>query len=63
MVINLALDEYFKSVKSKKLNVEIIKSVFFDEKNGKFKIISFYVKKVRGLMSRFIIENRLIKLE
>lgn len=63
MVINLVLDEYFKLVKLKKLNVEIIKLVFFDEKNGKFKIISFYVKKVCGLMSCFIIENWLIKLE
>ncbi len=63
VVINLASDEYFKSVKPKKLNAEIIKPVFLDEKNGKFKIISFYAKKARGLMSRFIIENRLTKPE
>ncbi|MCS1466039.1 peroxide stress protein YaaA, partial [Escherichia coli] len=50
VVINLASDEYFKSVKPKKLNAEIIKPVFLDEKNGKFKIISFYAKKARGLM-------------
>ncbi len=62
-MINLASDEYFKSVKPKKLNAEIIKPVFLDEKNGKFKIISFYAKKARGLMSRFIIENRLTKPE
>lgn len=62
MVINLASDEYFKSVKPKKLNAEIIAGVL-DEKNGKFKIISFYAKKARGLMSRFIIENRLTKPE
>ena len=37
--------------------------MFLDEKNGKFKIISFYAKKARGLMSRFIIENRLTKPE
>lgn len=37
--------------------------MFRDEKNGKFKIISFYAKKARGLMSRFIIENRLTKPE
>ncbi|NMW30429.1 peroxide stress protein YaaA, partial [Escherichia fergusonii] len=57
-VINLASDEYFKSVKPKKLNAELIKPVFLDEKNGKFKVISFYAKKARGLMSRFIIDNR-----
>ncbi len=59
VVINLASDEYYKSVKPKKLNAEIVKPVFLDEKNGKFKVISFYAKKARGLMSRYIIENRL----
>lgn len=59
VVINLASDEYFKAVKPKKLQGRIIKPVFLDEKNGKFKVISFYAKKARGLMSRFIIENRL----
>ncbi|SCB75374.1 peroxide stress protein YaaA [Kosakonia oryziphila] len=63
IVINLASDEYFKSVKTQKLNARIIKPVFLDEKNGKFKVISFYAKKARGLMSRFIIENRLTKPE
>ncbi|EOT8832679.1 peroxide stress protein YaaA [Escherichia fergusonii] len=62
-VINLASDEYFKSVKPKKLNAELIKPVFLDEKNGKFKVISFYAKKARGLMSRFIIDNRLTEPE
>ncbi len=41
------------------LNAKIIKPVFLDEKNGKFKVISFYAKKARGLMSRYVIENRL----
>lgn len=63
IVINLASDEYFKAVKPGKLNAEIIKPVFLDEKNGKFKVISFYAKKARGLMSRFIIEKRLTKPE
>ncbi|HFZ8994971.1 TPA: peroxide stress protein YaaA [Citrobacter freundii] len=63
VVINLASDEYFKSVQPKKLNAEVIKPVFLDEKNGKFKVISFYAKKARGLMSRYIIENRLTKPE
>lgn len=63
VIINLASDEYFKSVKPQKLNAELIKPVFLDEKNGKFKVISFYAKKARGLMSRYIIENRLTKPE
>ena len=63
VLINLASDEYYKSVKPKKLNAEIVKPVFLDEKNGKFKVISFYAKKARGLMSRYIIENRLTQPE
>ncbi|WP_312951709.1 peroxide stress protein YaaA [Superficieibacter sp.] len=63
VVINLASDEYFKSVKSKSLHAQIVKPVFLDEKNGKFKVISFYAKKARGLMSRYIIEHRLTKPE
>lgn len=63
IVINLASDEYFKSVKPKKLQGRLIKPVFLDEKNGKFKVISFYAKKARGLMSRYIIENRLTRPE
>ncbi|WP_237386827.1 peroxide stress protein YaaA [Xenorhabdus sp. Sc-CR9] len=59
VLVNLASDEYFKSVNSKKLAAKIIKPVFLDEKNGKYKVISFYAKKARGLMSRFIIQNQL----
>ncbi|MBC6659936.1 peroxide stress protein YaaA, partial [Morganella morganii] len=59
VLVNLASDEYFKAVKPEKLNAVIIKPVFLDEKNGKYKVISFYAKKARGLMSRFIIQNRL----
>lgn len=59
ILINLASDEYFKSVNPKKLNAEIIKPIFLDEKNGKYKVISFYAKKARGLMSRFIIQEKL----
>lgn len=63
VLINLASDEYFKAVKPTLLKGEIIKPVFLDEKNGKFKVISFYAKKARGLMSRYIIENQLTKPE
>ncbi|ESS58009.1 hypothetical protein EDP2_1528 [Enterobacter cloacae S611] len=63
IVVNLASDEYFRAVRLKKLNARIIKPVFLDEKNGTFKVISFYAKKARGLMSRYIIEQRLTKPE
>ncbi len=62
VLINLASDEYFKAVKPAKLDGEIIKPVFLDQKNGNYKVISFYAKKARGLMSRFIIKERLSKV-
>lgn len=46
-----------------KIQAAIIKPIFLDQKNGKYKIISFYAKKARGLMARFIIENQLTKPE
>ncbi len=58
-VINLASNEYFKSVKPKLLKAKIISPEFKDAKNGKYKIISFYAKKARGLMSRFMIQNKI----
>lgn len=58
-LINLASNEYFKSVKTKQLNAQIITPIFKDEKNGTYKIISFFAKKARGLMSRYIIQNKL----
>lgn len=63
VLINLASDEYFKAVKTAKLDGQLIKPVFLDEKGGKFKVISFYAKKARGLMSRFIIQNQLTQPE
>lgn len=59
VLINLASNEYFKAVKPKDLDGMIVNPVFKDEKNGQFKIISFYAKKARGLMARYIIKNRL----
>lgn len=61
MLINLASDEYINALTPEKLAGTLIKPVFLDEKNGKYKVISFYAKKARGLMSRFIIKNRLTK--
>ncbi|MEN8283097.1 peroxide stress protein YaaA [Acinetobacter gerneri] len=63
VLVNIASDEYYKSVKESKIKAEIIKPVFLDQKNGKYKVISFYAKKARGLMARFIIENQLSGIE
>ena len=63
LLVNLASDEYYKSVNEKKIQAEIIKPVFLDQKNGKYKVISFYSKKARGLMARYLIENKLSQVE
>ncbi|WP_298442494.1 peroxide stress protein YaaA [uncultured Ferrimonas sp.] len=58
VVVNLASNEYFKVVKPKLLDARVITPVFKDQKNGQYKIISFYAKKARGLMARFMIEQQ-----
>lgn len=63
VLINLASNEYYKAVKPKQINAEIITPVFKDCKNGKYKIISFYAKKARGLMSAYIIKNKITDVE
>lgn len=63
ILINLASDEYYKAVKASKLNAKIIKPVFLDNKGGQYKVISFYAKKARGLMCRYIIQHRLTQIE
>jgi cytoplasmic iron level regulating protein YaaA (DUF328/UPF0246 family) len=59
VLVNLASNEYFRSVQGRALDAEIITPVFKDLKGDKYKIISFYAKKARGQMARFIIENAL----
>ncbi len=63
VLVNLASDEYFKSVKPKKLKGRIVTPVFEDWKGGRYKIISFYAKRARGLMSRYVIFNRVDEVE
>jgi len=63
VLVNLASNEYFRAVKPKQLDAEVISPVFKDYKNGQYKIISFFAKKARGLMSAYIIKNRLKKAE
>ncbi|ROT99248.1 peroxide stress protein YaaA [Marinobacter sp. R17] len=59
VLINLASNEYFKSVKKKELDGRIITPQFKDWKNGQYKMISFYAKKARGLMCAYAIKNRI----
>lgn len=59
VVINLASHEYFSAVKPKLLKAEIITPIFKDQKNGQYKIISFFAKKARGMMSTYIIQHRI----
>lgn len=63
IIINLASNEYFKVLDAKKIDGKIIHPEFKDAKNGKYKFISFYGKKARGLMSRYLIKNRISNLE
>ena len=56
-LVNLASEEYFKSVKPKLLDVPVITPVFEDWKNGKYKIISFFAKRARGMMARYAAVN------
>lgn len=55
--INLASNEYFKVIKTKLLDVPVITPIFKDYKNGKLKVISFFAKKARGMMVRYIVDN------
>jgi cytoplasmic iron level regulating protein YaaA (DUF328/UPF0246 family) len=63
VLINLASNEYFKATQAKKLSARVITPQFKDWKNGQYKMISFYAKKARGLMARFIIDNRIDKVD
>ena len=63
ILVNLASQEYFKAIQPKKLNARIITPIFQDEKNGQFKVISFYAKRARGLMVRFAAENTIENVE
>lgn len=62
-LVNLASDEYFKSVRPKLLNVPVITPVFEDWKGGRYKIISFYAKRARGLMARYAARKGIVQPE
>ncbi|OOF58437.1 peroxide stress protein YaaA [Rodentibacter genomosp. 2] len=63
VLVNLASDEYYKSVKENGLQAYIVKPIFLDNKNGRYKVVSFYAKKARGLMCRYMIQNCLTHVD
>ena len=62
MVVNLASQEYFKSVDLKALKAPVVECVFEDYKGGKYKIISFHAKRARGLMVRWAVQHKAKKI-
>ena len=63
VLVNLASEEYFKAAVGRKIKGTVIQPVFEDWKGGRYKIISFYAKRARGLMARYAIVNRLTEPE
>ena len=63
VMVNLASEEYFKAAVGRKINGVVVQPVFEDWKNGQYKIISFYAKRARGLMTRYAVLNRLTEPE
>lgn len=57
VLVNLASQEYFRAVRPRSLDADVITPVFKDLKGDRYKVISFFAKKARGQMARFIIEN------
>jgi cytoplasmic iron level regulating protein YaaA (DUF328/UPF0246 family) len=62
-IINLASNEYFKVIDAKKLNANIITPVFKEYKNGNYKIVTIYAKKARGLMTSYILKNKIDNID
>ena len=63
ILFNLASEEYFKAVKPAQLKGQLVSAAFEEWKGGRYKIISFYAKRARGLMSRYVIQNRIDDIE
>ncbi len=63
VLVNLASEEYFKSVRRKQLRARLVTPVFEDWKGGRYKIISFYAKRARGLMARHAVLGRVEAVE
>jgi cytoplasmic iron level regulating protein YaaA (DUF328/UPF0246 family) len=63
VLINLASNEYFKVLQKNALSARLITPIFKDQKNGQYKIISFFAKKARGMMVRYILDYRITNAE
>lgn len=63
VLVNLASNEYFKAIDPKVLPYPVISPVFQDEKNGNYKIISFYAKRARGMMAAWVIKEGITRAE
>lgn len=63
VLVNLASEEYFRAVKPKRLQARVVTPVFHEWKSNEYKIVSFYAKRARGLMSRYAIVNRVTDVE
>jgi cytoplasmic iron level regulating protein YaaA (DUF328/UPF0246 family) len=62
-VVNLASQEYFKSVKPGEINARVLNIHFKDEKDGKYRVIAFNAKRARGKMARLITEEGITQAE
>ena len=62
-MVNLASNEYFKSINKKKLNATVVTPVFKDFNNGQYKTVMVYAKKARGFMAAYIIKNKIEKID
>jgi len=63
LIVNLASDEYYKALKPRNLSARIVTPQFKDWKNGQYKMISFFAKKARGLMVRYMVDHRVAQAE
>ena len=63
VLVNLASNEYFKSVQTKDIQATIITPTFMDQKDGEYKVISFHAKRARGLMAAYAIKNRILEVD
>ena len=63
VILNLASNEYYKAVDKKKLKARVINVDFREEKDGELKFVSFFAKKARGLMARYVVKNKIDDVE
>jgi cytoplasmic iron level regulating protein YaaA (DUF328/UPF0246 family) len=63
ILLNLASDEYFKAVPLKAMQYPVVQPMFYEVKNGVAKIVSFYAKRARGVMARFVVQHQVESVE